>query len=102
MKPQLSNGCCHCDALQGNVPVHNEALSRVVADGADGPDTDGVGDQAVACPFVGASRLTGPWRAAACSQSRTCQTRVSGSWKYALVMSPESTAIGHFPASTPW
>lgn len=30
---QLSNGCGHRDALQGNFPVHDEALSRVAAGG---------------------------------------------------------------------
>ncbi|MFI5745431.1 hypothetical protein ACIBBE_05765 [Streptomyces sp. NPDC051644] len=45
---QLSNGCCHCDALQGNFPVHDEALSRFAADGADGLDTLLV----AACPVL--------------------------------------------------
>ncbi|MFJ2006320.1 hypothetical protein ACWHLZ_18975 [Streptomyces chartreusis] len=36
---QLSNGCGHRDALQGNFPVHDEALSRVAAGGVDGLDT---------------------------------------------------------------
>jgi hypothetical protein len=33
---QLTNGCQHCDALQGNFPVQEEAFARVVA--AGGPD----------------------------------------------------------------
>lgn len=36
-KQQLTNGCQHCDALQGNFPVHGEALTRVTS--AGGPDT---------------------------------------------------------------
>ncbi|WP_159393564.1 hypothetical protein [Streptomyces sp. TN58] len=30
---QLSNGCGHCDTLQGNFPVHDEAMGRVAASG---------------------------------------------------------------------
>ncbi|MEV7504764.1 hypothetical protein [Streptomyces sp. NPDC093018] len=33
---QLTNGCQHCDALQGNLPVQEEAFERVVT--AGGPD----------------------------------------------------------------
>lgn len=37
---QLSNGCRHCDALQGNFPVQEEAFARVAATGGpDGLDT---------------------------------------------------------------
>lgn len=36
---QLANGCWHCDALQGNFPVHEEALGRVAAGGVNGLDT---------------------------------------------------------------
>ncbi|WP_240109622.1 hypothetical protein [Streptomyces sp. MUM 203J] len=37
---QLTNGCRHCDALQGNFPVHEEAFDQVVAAGGpDGLDT---------------------------------------------------------------
>ncbi|MFF3491273.1 hypothetical protein ACFYWS_07975 [Streptomyces sp. NPDC002795] len=32
----LANGCQHCDALQGNFPLQEEAFARVAADG--GPD----------------------------------------------------------------
>ncbi|MGW7673073.1 hypothetical protein ACWGJX_39165 [Streptomyces sp. NPDC054775] len=45
---QLSNGCGHCDALQGNFPVHDEALGRVAAGGVDGLDTLMV----AACPVL--------------------------------------------------
>ncbi|MGW0316077.1 hypothetical protein [Streptomyces flavidovirens] len=45
---QLSNGCGHCDALQGNFPVHDEAMSRVAAGGVDGLDTLLV----AACPVL--------------------------------------------------
>ncbi|MEV7217643.1 hypothetical protein AB0O31_31690 [Kitasatospora cineracea] len=46
---QLANGCQHCDALQGNHPVHEEAFARVVAaGGADGLDTLMVAD----CPLL--------------------------------------------------
>lgn len=45
---QLSNGCVHCDALQGNFPVHDEALGRVAAGGVDGLDTLIV----AACPVL--------------------------------------------------
>ncbi|MFE3930351.1 hypothetical protein [Streptomyces sp. YIM B13508] len=43
---QLSNGCVHCDALQGNFPVHDEALGRVTTSGMDGRVTPLV----AACP----------------------------------------------------
>ncbi|MDX2546166.1 hypothetical protein ACOT81_27450 [Streptomyces sp. WI04-05B] len=37
---QLTNGCVHCDALQGNFPVQEEAFACVAAaGGADGLDT---------------------------------------------------------------
>jgi len=37
---QLTNGCQHCDALQGNFPVQEEAFDHVVAAGGpDGLDT---------------------------------------------------------------
>ncbi|WP_189960020.1 hypothetical protein [Streptomyces alanosinicus] len=36
---QLANGCRRCDALQGNFPVHEEALGRVASGGVDGLDT---------------------------------------------------------------
>ncbi len=37
---QLTNGCRHCDALQGNFPVQEEAFAQVVtASGPDGLDT---------------------------------------------------------------
>ncbi|MFK0113109.1 hypothetical protein [Streptomyces sp. NPDC091217] len=36
---QLSNGCVHCDALQGNFPTHEEAERRVASGGVDGLDT---------------------------------------------------------------
>jgi hypothetical protein len=37
---QLTNGCRHCDALQGNFPIQEEAFDRVVtAGGPDGLDT---------------------------------------------------------------
>ncbi|MFF8732063.1 hypothetical protein ACF073_37180 [Streptomyces sp. NPDC015171] len=45
---ELANGCRHCDALQGNFPVHEEALGRVAAGGVDGLDTLLV----VGCPVV--------------------------------------------------
>ncbi|MFD3504348.1 hypothetical protein ACFWWT_37735 [Streptomyces sp. NPDC058676] len=45
---QLSNGCGHCDALQGNFPVHQEATGRVTASGVDGLDTLLV----AACPVL--------------------------------------------------
>ncbi len=35
----LANCCQHCDALQGNFFVGEDAMSRVVADGLDGLDT---------------------------------------------------------------
>lgn len=35
----LANCCQHCDALQGNYFVGEEALSRVVNGGLDGLDT---------------------------------------------------------------
>ncbi|NEA14218.1 hypothetical protein [Streptomyces halstedii] len=46
---QLSNGCGHCDALQGNFPVHDEAMGRVAASGVDGLDTLLV----AGCPVLG-------------------------------------------------
>ncbi|MGW3926480.1 hypothetical protein ACWECC_00040 [Streptomyces microflavus] len=45
---QLSNGCAHCDALQGNFPVHEEADRRVASGGVDGMDTLLV----AACPVL--------------------------------------------------
>ncbi|MEW1628999.1 hypothetical protein AB0387_16565 [Streptomyces sp. NPDC089173] len=37
---QLANGCRHCDALQGNFPVQEEAFAQVAAAGGpDGLDT---------------------------------------------------------------
>ncbi|MFD0110152.1 hypothetical protein [Streptomyces sp. NPDC127164] len=37
---QLTNGCRHCDALQGNFPVQEEVFGQVVAAGGpDGLDT---------------------------------------------------------------
>jgi hypothetical protein len=45
---QLSNGCGHCDALQGNFPVHDGARGRVAASGVDGLDTLLV----AACPVL--------------------------------------------------
>ncbi|MGW1296632.1 hypothetical protein [Streptomyces sp. NPDC002533] len=36
---QLSNGCAHCDALQGNFLVHEEAERRVASGGVNGLDT---------------------------------------------------------------
>ncbi|HWU10186.1 MAG TPA: hypothetical protein VN520_28070 [Streptomyces sp.] len=33
---QLSHGYGHCDALQGNFPVHDEAMGGVAASGVDG------------------------------------------------------------------
>ncbi|MDF4251214.1 hypothetical protein [Streptomyces sp. WMMB303] len=46
---RLSNGCGHCDALQGNFPVQEEAFARVVsAGGADGLETLLVAD----CPML--------------------------------------------------
>jgi hypothetical protein len=46
---QWANGCRHCDALQGNHAVHEEAFARVVAArGADGLDTLLVAD----CPLL--------------------------------------------------
>ena len=45
---QLSNGCGHCDALQGNFLVHDGALSRVAAGGVDELDTLLV----AACPVL--------------------------------------------------
>ncbi|GGT07801.1 hypothetical protein GCM10010286_36360 [Streptomyces toxytricini] len=47
-KRQLSNGCSHCDALQGNFPVQEEALGRVAASGVDGLDTLVIAD----CPVL--------------------------------------------------
>ncbi|NUK05780.1 hypothetical protein [Streptomyces lunaelactis] len=36
---QLSNGCRTCDALQGNFPVHDEAMGRVTLAGVEGLNT---------------------------------------------------------------
>ncbi|MET9770338.1 hypothetical protein [Streptomyces sp. NPDC006415] len=36
---QLANGCAHCDALQGNFPVHEEAHRRLASGGVNGLDT---------------------------------------------------------------
>lgn len=48
-KQQLTNGCQHCDALQGNFPVQEDAFARVVsAGGPDGLDTLLVAD----CPVL--------------------------------------------------
>jgi hypothetical protein len=44
----LSNGCQHCDALQGHFPVGEEVLDRVVTSGVDGLDTLVV----VECPVL--------------------------------------------------
>ncbi|MFJ9508679.1 hypothetical protein ACIRPZ_33435 [Streptomyces anulatus] len=45
---QLSNGCAHCDALQGNFPVHEEADRRVASGGVNRLDTLLV----AACPVL--------------------------------------------------
>ncbi|MGQ4486805.1 hypothetical protein ACN6LM_003645 [Streptomyces sp. SAS_281] len=46
---QLTNGCRHCDALQGNLPVQEEVFGQVVA--AGGPD--GLNTLLVAeCPIL--------------------------------------------------
>jgi hypothetical protein len=45
---QLTNGCRHCDAIQGNFPVHEEATERVASGGVDGLDTLLVTD----CPVL--------------------------------------------------
>lgn len=48
-KQQSTNGCQHCDALQGNFPVQEDAFARVVsAGGPDGLDTLLVAD----CPVL--------------------------------------------------
>ncbi|MFD8627911.1 hypothetical protein ACFV4E_29220 [Streptomyces hygroscopicus] len=45
---QLANSCQHCYALQGNFPVQEDALERVVStDGPDGLDTLLVADYPV-------------------------------------------------------
>ncbi|MEU8911727.1 hypothetical protein [Streptomyces nigrescens] len=45
---QLANSCLHCDALQGNFPVHEEADRHVASRGVDGLDTLLVAD----CPAL--------------------------------------------------